>query len=129
MTTSKLSPRVYISGPLSRGPLDENLNAATAAFVALVRAGFAPLCLHWSVYSKRCVRVDDSVVACVGTRQGNEELSHSDWRRVDLPWVAVSDAVLRLPGESVGSDRETAFARECGIPVFESVQAVIDHFA
>lgn len=47
----------------------------------------------------------------------NMLIDHATWLEQDLPWVAVSDMVLRLPGESKGADMETDFARENGIPV------------
>lgn len=121
--------RVYIAGPISKGDLLHNVNQATAAFVELARAGFAPFCPHWSVYSKPAEegltgwgRIS---VFCWATVQGNDQMSHSDWLNVDLPWVEVSDAVLRLPGESTGADREVARASEMGIPVFHSVADLI----
>ena len=127
--------RIYLAGPISRGNLADNVNQATAAFVALAKAGFAPWCPHWSVYSKPC-RSDSGVCdnggyiregACLvtGTRNGNEEMSHADWLGVDLAWVEVADAVLRLPGESTGADQECAYARHVGIPVLHSVAEVL----
>lgn len=128
--------RIYIAGPISRGDLAHNVNQATAAFVALAVAGLAPFCPHWSVYSKPCKRVPitgyespDVIrtdVVCVATVSGNDEMTHADWLNVDLPWVQVADAVLRLPGESAGADREVEFARACGVPVYHSVREVVD---
>ena len=46
-----------------------------------------------------------------------------------MPWVAVADAVLRLPGLSKGADMETALARNKGVPVFYSIEDVVRHFA
>jgi hypothetical protein len=34
------------------------------------------------------------------------------------------DAVLRLPGESVGADQDVALARERGLPVYERVEDI-----
>jgi hypothetical protein len=116
--------RVYIAGPISRGDLLHNVNQATAAFVALAKAGLAPLCPHWSVYAKPAFRLTEAVngrVYCQATIQGNDQMSHADWIGVDLPWVAASDAVLRLPGESTGADMEVAEARRLGIPVFTDI--------
>ena len=47
---------------------------------------------------------------------------------IELPWVSVADAVLRLPGESLGADLEVARAEEAGIPVFRSIADLADHF-
>lgn len=118
--------KVYIAGPITRGKLADNVNRATEAFVSLAKAGLAPFCPHWSVYSKPCVRwTADALCAAVGTVNGNDDLSHADWLGLDLPWVAAADAVLRLPGESTGADLETACAADHGIPVFHSLADVI----
>jgi hypothetical protein len=120
--------RVYLAGPISKGDLAHNINQATAAFEELAVAGYAPWCPHWSAFSTGArVRSGTGTVYAVATAQGCG-LSHDDWLGVDLSWVAVADAVLRLPGESAGADREVAFARERGIPVFDSAEAVAGYF-
>lgn len=126
-----MKKRVYIAGPITKGPLDHNINQATAAFVALAKAGLAPHCPHWSCYSGNArwetLTTDDggqyeAVIAEAGVTPN--ELTHADWYGLDLAWVAVADAVLRLPGESRGADLETAEAAARGIPVFHSVEDV-----
>lgn len=124
--------RVYIAGPISKGDLVRNINQATEAFFALARAGLAPWCPQWSCFSTGAGRglvaaPDGSLghhVYAVGTAAGGGGLGHADWLDTDLAWVGVAEAVLRLPGESTGADMETAHARACGIPVFDSVAAV-----
>ncbi len=130
-----MKKRVYIAGPISKGDLAANVNRATAAFVRLAKAGFAPLCPHWSVYSKPCknwIIIDDEETAedpdsvfCQGTKNGNDEMTHADWIGVDLPWVEVSHAVLRLPGESTGADLEVEHATRHGVPVYEDIDQLI----
>lgn len=131
--------RVYIAGPISKGDLAANINQATAAFISLARAGLAPFCPHWSVYCKPAHRVmllgdhppgdfggvGRSAVLCEATADGNGGMTHADWLDIDLEWVRVSDAVLRLPGESAGADTEVAEANRRGIPVFDSAAAVV----
>lgn len=127
--------RIYIAGPIQRGNLKHNIDQATAAFVALAKAGFAPLCPHWSVYAKPGVWVKETwpeqrnKLMCEATAMGNEDMTHADWMGVDLPWVECAHAVLRLPGESTGADMETAHAAGHGIPVFTSLSALVAHFA
>jgi hypothetical protein len=122
-----LRKRVYIAGPISRGDLAHNINQATAAFVELARAGLAPLCPHWSAFSSPCwpCESDRRRVLAAGTVHGNDEMSHADWLGVDIPWVEVADAVLRLPGDSAGADAEVEAARARGIPVFTLTAAVV----
>ena len=97
--------RIYISGPLtSSGNELENVQAAILACRRLIAAGFAPMVPHLFHY------VDPG-----------GEVPHATWMEVDLPWVEVADAVLRLPGESAGADIEEEHARLGGIPVFQSI--------
>lgn len=131
---SSLKKRVYIAGPISKGDLLENIRQAEEAFVELVRDGFAPFCPHWSAFAGSAVcdgfTADGrTVVAGKATVASSLPLNHDDWLDVDLPWVAVADAVLRLPGESAGADREVALAGVFGIPVFTCAEALAAHFA
>lgn len=120
--------RVYIAGPITKGPLDGNINQATDAFVALARAGLAPFCPHWSCYSGRATRTAEGhVIAFAGVTPNG--LTHEDWYGIDLSWVSVADAVIRLPGESRGADLEVAEAHRAGIPVFGAVGEVVAYFA
>ena len=48
-----------------------------------------------------------------------------DWLEWDYHMLSLCDVVLRLEGESPGSDRETAFAMGRGIPIKNSVNEVI----
>lgn len=121
-----MKKRVYIAGPISQGILEHNLWRADYAFRQLMLAGFAPLCPHWSVYHGSARQFHDIVLA--QARVLPEYTTHEDWLGVDLPWVAVSDAVLRLEGESVGADREVALAESLGIPVFTSIEELKEAF-
>lgn len=100
-------PRVYISGPITKGDQRENVANASRVFVALESLGFAPYCPHWSWF---------------GQEHDNVRLSHDRWMNVDLPWVEVSEALLRMPGESTGADIEVGYAHRCGVPVFDSIE-------
>lgn len=124
MTTKK---RIYIAGPITKGSLLDNVNQATAAFIALTKAGFAPMNPMWSVYSKPAMwfNRDENRIGCIGTVNGNDEMSHDDWMGIDLPWVECADAVLRLPGESTGADLETSHAEKHSIPVFNSIEDLV----
>lgn len=110
--------RVYIAGPISKGPLNENIGQATQAAMQLLKAGFAPLCPHLTCYMGGPAGNPIAEVLPDGT-------THEDWYQADLPWVAVSDVVLRLPGESVGADLETRLARALAIPIYYAVDDLI----
>lgn len=128
--------RIYIAGPISKGNLADNVNQATAAFVALAKLGYAPMCPHWSVYAKDCgaglFHEDEgtnweSYCHVVGDAAGHPDMTHADWLGIDLPWVEVSHAVLRLPGESTGADIEVEHAKTNGLPVFRSIEEIERH--
>lgn len=108
--------RIYVAGPISKGDLRHNVQQARDAGGQLLKAGFAPFVPHLSCYWAG----DTPEVLPSGT-------THEDWLGMDLPWVAVSDAVLRLPGESKGADAEVALARQLGIPVYHEVLSLIEN--
>lgn len=110
--------RIYVAGPITLGDTEHNITRAEVAGLALMKAGFAPHVPHlWYRAHNVGEANHDSLEA---------------WLAVDLPWVFMSDAVVRLPGASAGADRETALAEEYGIPVYRgdtdeaAVQAAID---
>lgn len=103
--------KVYIAGPMSKGDAAEHFCEAMKAYRDLIRNGYAPMCPQLTWFASPFMRCPLS----------GSELEHSDWLAVDLPWVLASDAVLRLPGESVGADMEVAAAQEHGIPVFTDI--------
>jgi len=88
-----LRPRVYISGPITKGNREANFQQAADAQKALIAAGFAVL------NPMLTMRLP-----------GAFDIGHDTWIANDLPWVAVADAVLRLPGESKGADIECEHA-------------------
>lgn len=104
MSANASAKKVYIAGPMSRGNRLANLNKGLTACRILLEAGYAPFCPMLSFFMAAFV-----------------DLDHQQWMRADLPWVRSADAVLRLDGESVGADQETALAEELGIPVFRSM--------
>ena len=108
----RLRQRIYISGPLtSSGNVLDNLARAMDAARALVAAGFAPFCPHLTYH------VDPG-----------ETIPHATWMEIELPWGTVADGVLRLPGESLGADLEVEQAERLGIPVFDTIAELVDHF-
>jgi len=96
-----MRPKVYLSGPITKGDRDANFRQAADAHKALMAAGFAVL------NPMLTMRLP-----------GAFAIEHDTWIANDLPWVAVADAVLRLPGESKGADIECEHALIHGVPVF-----------
>jgi hypothetical protein len=99
--------RVYVSGPYSADP-ERSIQAAIRAADQLLTAGHAPLVPH---LKHPWITTTDH--------------SYEAWLGVDLAWLQVADAVLRLPGHSPGADRETAVAHQLGIPVHHNIQDLL----
>jgi hypothetical protein len=116
---------IYLAGPITKGNLANNINQATEAFVALVNAGFAPICPHWSAFSTRArYDADRDMTYAIASAHGCG-LSHTEWLAVDFALVTAAAAVLRLPGESLGAEMETKLARAQSKPVFDSIEEVV----
>ena len=125
--------RVYIAGPMTKGDRLENIRQADRAMAELMAAGYSPFnpVLSFWAGNVTCDNTYGDIIATTGHEEEWSEFyhfSHADWLSVDKAWVAVADAVLRLPGESVGADEEVAFATQLRIPVFHSIDALRTHF-
>lgn len=107
-----LRRRVYISGPITKGDRQHNFEQAADAHKALMAAGFGVL------NPMLTMRLP-----------GAFEIPHDTWIANDLPWVAVADAVLRLPGESRGADIECEHALIHGVPIFQDIDELNRFFS
>lgn len=98
---------MYVAGPISVGDREENVRRACELGRELIDLGFAPLIPHLDYYLPR-----------------REDVSWETWLEVDLPWVDVADAIIRVPGESRGADVET----KRGVPVYHTKEALCQAF-
>lgn len=96
--------RVYIAGPYTKGDVAVNVRNAMWAGQALLELGHSPYVPHLAHFWH---------LLCPGGWQ--------QWIDLDLAWLQVCEAVLRLPGESVGADLEVKRASELGIPIYASL--------
>lgn len=110
----QLRTRVYVAGPITLGDVDENIRQAIAAGKMLLDRGYAPFVPHLSHFAEPLATwmVDP--------------LRYEIWLDLDRSFIAVCDALLRIPGESRGADREVAWAVELGIPVFHTLDVLYD---
>ena len=92
---------IYVSGPLSNGDVEANVKEAMRVGGILMEKGFFPFVPHLNHYIEPMVT-----------------LGYEDWMRYDLAWLRKCNALIRLPGESPGGDREVALATQLWIPVF-----------
>lgn len=116
----RMRKRIYVAGAISTGNVGDNVAAAHRAGLELLRAGFAPMVPHGC-----CFWGNQKQGEAFCPQVSPEDVSHQVWLEVDFPWVAVSDALLRLPGESKGADAEVQLAQSLKIPVFFSLQDLL----
>ena len=112
---------VYVAGPISKGPWDHNMRQATKAYIMLVHAGLIPFVPH---STSQLVRdyVPDEAAHDLGTD------SYEFWLDYDFSYIRdVCNAILRLPGESWGTDREEEFADYLHMPVFTDIDELFDY--
>lgn len=96
-----MKPLVYVAGPVTGNPWG-CVRQATDAFAWLRDAGCVPFLPQLSVLHEM---VDPQ--------------PYEEWLTYDLDVLEHCHALVRLPGESSGADREVAWAREHGLPVLE----------
>ena len=94
---------VYVAGPLTKGDVGANIREAMHVAAFMLKEGFAPFLPHASFFW-------DMV----------EPAQYERWLAYDFAWIERCDALLRLPGESPGGDREVEHAKEHGVIVFGS---------
>jgi len=98
-----IKPKIYLAGPIGAAPFRMAHNVTTAiefadALDALGLNVFIPhLSVQWHQLSPK---------------------SYEHWMNVDFGWIDACDALLRMPGDSPGADREVEYATAQGIPVF-----------
>src|SRR5690348_14877704 len=92
--------RVYIAGPYTKPDPCVNTHNAIRVADELMEAGYVPYLPHlthfWHTVAPK---------------------PYQTWLDYDAAWIAVCDAVFRMPGSSFGADGETALAKRIGKPV------------
>jgi hypothetical protein len=100
---------VYIASPYTKGDVAVNVRNSFLVADELAEKGFIPfppLYSHfWHFLSPK---------------------PYEFWMTQDKEWVLRCDYLLRLPGESSGADREIEWAIENDIPVFYSVEGLVE---
>ncbi len=99
---------VYLSGPITLGDREHNFQQAAAAQKRLMAAG------HSVINPMLTMRLP-----------GAWEIPHAQWIAHDLPIIERCDAVVRLPGPSIGADTECQFALDNNIPVLDDLDQLL----
>lgn len=90
--------KIYIAGPYSKGDVAQNISAAIHAGDYVASLGHAPFVPHLTHFWHLLIQHD-----------------YEFWMAQDLEWLKACDALLRLPGESAGADREVEAALALGM--------------
>ena len=103
---------VYIAGPLTVGDVDQNIKNAFACATDLLSKGFNVHIPHLTMYLERYWQ-EPGVMGL--------DFEYDDWLDMDYAILKRCDVLYRMEGESVGADREVAFAMGAKIPVFDDI--------
>lgn len=100
--------RIYIAGPYTKGDTEANVRSAIEAADAIMDSGHWPYVPHLAhFWHQQCPR------------------DFEDWLSLDFHWLGLCSALVRLPGESSGADREVRFAQANNIPVFFGLESFL----
>lgn len=102
--------RIYIAAPYSKGDKEKNVLAAIEAAELIMKAGHRPINPLFSHYHHLVFAHD-----------------YEEWMQQDFSDIMTCKAIVRLPGESAGADREIAFAKQVGVDVFHSMEELLDY--
>ncbi len=104
---------IYIAAPygrrrgLSEKECEQNVQRAILYARILITKGYIPFVPHLFHYVHK---------------GWDATPSEETWLEICKPFVELSDAVLRLSGESQGADDEVSLAISSGIPVYYSIE-------
>ena len=103
--------RIYVAGPYTKGDVAVNVRNAYEAASRLADLDFAPFVPHgthfWHMLFPR---------------------PYEFWLDLDNQFLPCCEAVLRLPGESAGADKEVQLAQTLGLPVFTDFSSLVKYF-
>jgi len=103
--------RVYIAGPYTRGDVALNVRNAIEVANVIMNAGHCPFVPHlthfWHLVCPR---------------------PYEEWLKLDMEWLSSCDCVIRLPGISLGADRELELAKIFDLPIYHSAQEFLASF-
>jgi Domain of unknown function (DUF4406) len=106
-----MKEKIYVAGPYTKGDVAINVRNAFEAANKLADLGYAPFVPHgthfWHMMFPR---------------------PYEFWLDLDNQFVPDCAAILRIPGESSGADKEVALAEKLGKPVFHSIEELVAHF-
>ena len=99
--------KIYVAGPYTKGDVALNVRNAFKAANELSLKGFAPFVPHYTHFWHLLFPHE-----------------YEFWLALDKEFIPCCDAILRLPGESSGADKEANYASELGIPIFYDIETL-----
>ena len=121
---SDVISRVYVAGAISPYPTDppvegywENIKRGVVETKRVIQAGFFPFCPFLDFLFYLTEDPEDF------------KMTESLMKRLDFPWLEACDAVLVLKKyrKSEGTKAEIKRAKELRIPVFYSLESLIEY--
>jgi len=103
--------KLYVAAPYTLGNPSVNVLRSMEAANKLIDLGFAPYCPLLNHFLHEL-----------------KPRSYDEWVAQDDEWVKLGNALLRLPGPSKGADREVGLAIQYGLPVFYSIDEVVEFY-
>jgi len=107
MITTNNPLLIYVSAPYSKGDVTENVRRACMVGNLILAKGHIPFVPHlshlWHIISPK---------------------TYQEWLDMDFAYIYRMDALIRVPGDSSGADREVALAEKLGIPVYYSLSEI-----
>jgi hypothetical protein len=97
---------VYVAGPITKGDQAVNVRRAMDVGSELLAAGHMPFVPHLTWFWHLVTFTD-----------------YEQWMAYDFEWIKRCDALLRIPGDSPGADREVEHATRLGLLVVHGTAA------
>jgi len=101
--------RVYIAGPYTQGDVAENIRQVIYAAEQVREAGHVPFVPHlyhlWHLISPQPPEY---------------------WRKLDIDWLVICHAFIKLDGDSKGADLEEDLCSEINIPIYYTVKEFLN---
>jgi hypothetical protein len=106
-----MKAKIYIAGPYTKGDVAINVRTAFEVANKLADLDYAPYVPHsthfWHMLFPR---------------------PYEYWLKLDNEFLPCCDALLRIPGESSGADKEVLLAISKNIPVFHNIDELVSFF-
>lgn len=97
--------KIYVAGPYTKGDTILNIRAAVYAGNYIAYLGHTPFIPHLTAFWHMLIPHDDI----------------NFWYNYDNEWLKACDALLRLEGESTGSDAEVKLAQSLGMTIYRNL--------